>query len=154
MKLEDISMKDLLIMRNKISDKPAGPKTFSTRDKLVGRIKAIIVNKNIDLAGLWPRSAAEMTTPGGSAKAETAEASDALLPGKMRRDKGVGALARQLLLDPEGHPHKLIAAMVNAQLDGARATDNSIRWYANDMRKKGIDVPARKKTRSAHIDTE
>ena len=48
MKLENISMKDLLALRNKIADKPARPKTFSTRDKLVARIQRIIVDRNVD----------------------------------------------------------------------------------------------------------
>jgi len=41
MKLEQMSMKDLLALHNEIADKPSGPKTFSTRGKLVARIGQI-----------------------------------------------------------------------------------------------------------------
>jgi hypothetical protein len=39
--------------------------------------------------------------------------------------------------------------MVNAQIEGAAATAKSVRWYANDMRKKGIEVLPRQKARPA-----
>ena len=41
MKLEDMPTKELLALHNRIADKPAGPKTFSTRAKLVARIEQI-----------------------------------------------------------------------------------------------------------------
>jgi hypothetical protein len=38
MNLEDMPSKELLALHNRIADKPAGPKTFATRSKLVARI--------------------------------------------------------------------------------------------------------------------
>lgn len=52
--------------------------------------------------------------------------------------KGIGRLVRELLLDPVGYPHAQIAARVNATITGAKATDKSVRWYADAMRKKGL----------------
>ena len=85
-------------------------------------------------------------------EAEVAEAPEATE--KKPRGLGVGALARQLLMDPAGFPHALIAEMVNAQIDGAATTDKSVRWYANDMRKKGVEVPPRQKHHPADMDEE
>lgn len=73
---------------------------------------------------------------------------------KATRGKGIGALAKQLLMVPAGYSHRLIAAMVNAKLGGAQTTDKSVRWYANDMRKKGIEVPPRQKAHPANMDAE
>lgn len=152
MKLEDMPTKELLELHNRIADKPAGPKTFATRAKLVARIEQVAAAKDIDLAASGqpkkPKAAAKRAQP----KAEAAEASEATE--KKPQGKGIGALARQILMDPAGYPHALIAAMVNAQVDGAACTDKSVRWYANDMRKKGVEVPPRQKHHPADMDEE
>lgn len=153
MKLEDMPTKELLALHNRIADKPAGPKTFSTRAKLVARIEQVAADKEIDLAEATdkpkkPKATAKRAQPKADV-VETPEATE-----KKPRGLGVGALARQLLLDPAGYPHRLIAAMVNAQVDGAAATDKSVRWYANDMRKKGLDVPPRQKHHPAYMDEQ
>lgn len=59
--------------------------------------------------------------------------------------KGIGRLARELLMDPAGFPHGVIAEMINAQIEGAQASAKSVRWYAHDMRKKGTAVPERQR---------
>ena len=150
MKLEDMPTKELLALHNRIADKPAGPKTFSTRAKLVARIEQIAEAKSIDLveATEKPKATAKRAQPKADV-VETPEATE-----KKPRGLGIGALARQLLMDPAGFPHALIAAMVNAQVDGAAATDKSVRWYANDMRKKGLDVPPRQKHHPAYMDEQ
>lgn len=155
MKLEDMSMKDLLALHNKIADKPAGPKSFATRGKLVARIEAIAADKTIDLASFGRPQQSEAAVPSTQPQAKATETPDAK-PETVRatRGKGIGALAKQLLMNPAGYPHALIAAMVNAQVDGAQATDKSLRWYANDMRKKGIEVPPRHKAHPADMDAE
>ena len=149
MKLEDMSSKELLALHNRIADKPAGPKTFSTRAKLTDRIKSIAKAKGLDLKSLGrpkePEATVDASTPSPTA-AENPKAT-----GK-KRGSGVGELARQLLLHPAGYPHALIAAMVNQQIAGARATAKSVRWYACDMRKMGIDVPERAKHYPADMD--
>lgn len=71
MTLEEMSMKDLLVLHNKIADKPAGPKTFATRGKLVARIEAIAADKKLDLASFGrpqqPEAAVPSTQPQASA---------------------------------------------------------------------------------------
>jgi len=152
MKLEEMSMKDLLALHNRIADKQAGPKTFASRGKLVARIEAIAADKNIDLASFGRPQQPEAAVPSTQPQAEATEAPKATEA--KQRGKGIGALARQILMDPVGYPHGLIAAMVNAQVEGAQATDKSVRWYANDMRKKGIEVPTRQKAHPADMDAE
>lgn len=150
-----MSTKDLLVLHNRIANKPAGLKTFATRGKLVTRIEAIAADKNIDLASFGRPQQPEAAIPSTQPQTKAIENPDAQ-PETVQamRGKGIGALARQILMDPAGHPHRLIAAMVNAQLDGAQATDKSVRWYANDMRKKGIEVPPRQKAHPADMDAE
>lgn len=155
MKLEDMSMKDLLALHNQIADKPAGPKSFATRGKLVTRVEAIAADKNIDLTSFRQPQTTEEAGPSTQPQAKAIESPNAQ-PETVRatRGKGIGALAQQLLMDPTGYPHQLIAAMVNAQLDGAQATDKSVRWYANNMRKKGIEIPPRQKAHPANMDAK
>lgn len=152
MNLEDMPSKELLALHNRIADKPAGPKTFATRSKLVARIEQIAADKNIDLSSSGrpkkPEAAGERAEP----KSDAAEAPEATE--KKPRGKGIGALARAILMDQAGHPHALIAEMVNAQIEGAAATAKSVRWYANDMRKRGVEVPPRQKHHPADMDEE
>ncbi len=152
MKLEEIPAKDLLALHNRIADKPAGPKTFATRGKLVARIEQIAEAKNIDLASFGqpkkPKAAEQRVQP-KTEVTETPEATE-----KKPQGKGIGALARAILMDPTGYPHALVAEMVNAQIEGAAATPKSVRWYANDMRKKGVEVPPRRKRHPADMDEE
>ncbi|MEA9913496.1 hypothetical protein VDG39_12385 [Xanthomonas campestris pv. raphani] len=152
MKLDDIPTKELLDLHNRIADKPAGPKTFATRGKLVARIEQIAEAKNIDLTSFGHPKKPKATAPRAEPKAEATEAPDPTE--KKPRGLGVGALARAILMDPAGHPHALVADMVNAQIEGAAATPKSVRWYANDMRKKGVEVPPRQKRHPADMDEE
>lgn len=152
MKLDDIPTKELLDLHNRIVDKPAGPKTFATRGKLVARIEQIAEAKNIDLASFGqpkkPKAAEQRAQP----RADVADAPEATE--KKPHGKGIGALARAILMDPAGFPHALVADMVNAQIEGAAATPKSVRWYANEMRKKGVEVPPRQKHHPADMDEE
>ena len=143
MKLEDMPTKELLDLHNRIADKPAGPKTFATRGKLVARIEQVAADKNIDLASFGqpkrPKAAEQRAQPQADVAAEP-EATE-----KKPHGKGIGALARAILMDPAGFPHGVIAEMVNAQIEGAQASAKSVRWYAHDMRKKGATVPERQR---------
>lgn len=152
MKLEELPTKELLALHNRIADKPAGPKTFATRTKLVARIEQIAADKNIDLASFGQLKKPKVAEQRAQPRAEVTEEPEATV--KKPRGLGVGALARAILMDPAGFPHALVADMVNAQIDGAAATAKSVRWYANDMRKKGVEVPPRQKHHPADMDEE
>ncbi|EPG5380801.1 hypothetical protein H8M10_11170 [Stenotrophomonas maltophilia] len=152
MKLEGMPTKELLALHNRIADKRAGPKTFATRTKLVARIEQVAADKNIDLVSFGQPKKPKATAQRAEPKVQAAEARDATE--KKPRGLGVGALARAILMDPAGYPHALVADMVNAQIEGAAATAKSVRWYANDMRKKGVEVPPRQKHHPADMDEE
>lgn len=141
MNLAEMSMKELLALHNKIADVPAGPKTFATKAKLLARIAAIAEAKGItdeppvDPSVPGPRTEIDAAPP-------SAKATD-VVQGANKRGLGIGELARELLMDPMGYPHAVIAGLVNAQIPGAAATDKSVRWYAAKMRKEGIQIPPR-----------
>ena len=146
MNLQEMSTKDLLALHNQIADKAAGPKTFATRGKLLDRIGSIVEAKNIDLASFGQPQGAEVTEPHAQQQADAVEATEAPTETEKKPSgKGIGRLARELLLDPAGYPHGVIAEMVNAQIEGAQASAKSVRWYAHDMRKKGATVPERQR---------
>lgn len=146
MNLQEMSTKDLLVLHNQIADKAAGPKSFSTKAKLLDRIESIAAAKNIDLASFGQPKAAEVTEPHAQPQADAVETTEAPTETEKKPSgKGIGRLARELLLDPAGYPHAEIAARVNAAIPGAKATDKSVRWYAHAMRKKGTAVPERQR---------
>jgi len=146
MNLQEMSTKDLLALHNQIADKAAGPKTFATRGKLLERIGSIVEAKNIDLASFGQCAEPEVTEPHAQPQADAAETTEAPTETEKKPSgKGIGRLARELLMDPAGYPHGVIAEMVNSQIEGAQASAKSVRWYAHDMRKKGVAVPERQR---------
>ena len=146
MNLQEMSTKDLLALHNEIADKAAGPKTFATRSKLLDRIESIAAAQNIDVASFGQSKAAEVTEPRAQPQADVTEATEAPTETEKKPSgKGIGRLARELLMDPAGYPHAVIAEMVNAQIEGAQASAKSVRWYAHEMRKKGAAVPERQR---------
>lgn len=151
MNLQEMSTKNLLALHNRVADKPAGPKTFATRGKLIARIKSIAAAGNIDLASFGQPETVEAVEQRAEPQADAAEATDA---NKKKRGIGVGELARRLLMAPAGYPHSLIAEMVNAEIPGAAATAKSVRWYACKMRKDGAQVPERQKAFPTEMDAE
>ncbi len=154
MKLEEMPTKELLALHNRIADKPAGPKTFATRGKLVARIEQIAEAKSIDLNSSGQATSAKVTEKRTQPQADVTETADAPTETEKKPcGKGIGRLARELLMDPAGYPHALVAEMVNARIEGAQATAKSVRWYAHDMRKKGAAVPERQPTPTATTST-
>ena len=59
------------------------------------------------------------------------------------RGKGIGKLAERLIVKYPDWTYRRIAEEVNVQVEGARASEKSVRWYASRMRKRGEDVPSR-----------
>lgn len=152
MKLQEMSTKDLLGLHNTLADTAAGPKSFATKAKLITRIESIASDKNIDLASFeWPKTApaVELHTQPQAEATEIADASPETRTAPV--GKGIGRLACELLLHPAGHSHAAIAEMVNARIEGARATAKSVRWYACRMRKDGAEVPKRQRQLAADI---
>jgi len=151
MELQQMSTKSLLALHNAIADAPAGPKTFATKAKLIARIEQIAAAGSIDLASFGQGAEPEVTEQHAQPQAEAVETTETE---KKPSGKGIGRLAREFLMDPAGYPHALIAEMVNARIEGAQATAKSVRWYAHDMRKKGIEVPPRQKVHAAEMNAE
>lgn len=132
MSIESKPMKKLLELHNSLAPKPAGPKTFSTKAKLLDRIRAL-------------RATQVVAKKSPKYKPKAAE--------KKETGFGVGELARSLLMHPAGYTHALIAAMVNEQISGAKATDKSVRWYACELRKRGVEVPERARVHVTDMNT-
>lgn len=149
MELESMSMKSLLALHNGISNKPAGPKSFATKTKLIARIEQLATDQNLNLAAFRQPQESEVATALAQPRAEASEAPE--VTKKKSQGKGIGLLAREILMDPAGYPHATVAEMVNAQIPGAATTAKSVRWYACDMRKHGIKVPPRKNSHPAYL---
>jgi hypothetical protein len=146
MSLANMTMKELLELHNTLAEKKANPKSFSTKAKLIARIESLQAARG-----------AAAAAPEAQADAKPAKAPKATRKKKDKKEAqprgiGVGALARELIMRPEGYPYALIAKMVNEQLKGATATPQSVRWYAAKMRKDGADVPERAKEFPAEMD--
>lgn len=64
------------------------------------------------------------------------------------RGRGIGKLAEQLIVEHPDWTYRRIAEEVNAQIEGARASEKSVRWYASRMRRGGKDAPDRRRKRA------
>lgn len=140
MKLEEMSMKALLAAHNSIADTPAGPKSFKTKGDLLARVRKLAIVRDLDPETLRQPASSERLSGASITKPDVAEKASPPGPGKRSR---VGALARRILIDPSGTPYETIALFVNHVVPGAKATPQSVAWYASRMRKEGIVVPKR-----------
>ncbi|MFG1419999.1 DUF2786 domain-containing protein [Xanthobacter sp. V0B-10] len=65
------------------------------------------------------------------------------------RGKGSGRLAERLIVEHSDWTYAAVAAEVNRQIEGAKASEKSVRWYASRMRWRGDDVPLRQSKKAA-----
>jgi len=81
----------------------------------------------------WPEkpsvAEAEPTSEPNASKPSPATASS--------RGKGIGKLAEQLIVEHPDWTYRRIAEEVNARIEGATASEKSVRWYESQMRKRG-----------------
>ncbi|MCS0582119.1 hypothetical protein NX784_11000 [Massilia pinisoli] len=146
MNLQGMSTKSLLALHNSIAQTSAGPKSFATKAKLIARIEALAAVSNIDLAALCPATTNDLAEQDVRQQVKTTETIAELSEAKKKPiGRGIGRLARELLLDAAGYPYVVIAEMVNTQILGAQTTPKSVRWYACKMRKDGAQVPGRQR---------
>lgn len=61
------------------------------------------------------------------------------------RGRGIGKLAERLIVEHPNWTYRSIAEEVNRQIEGATASEKSVRWYASQMRKRGDNVVSRKR---------
>jgi len=52
------------------------------------------------------------------------------------RGKGIGRLAERLIVEHPDWTYRRIADEVNSKIEGAKASEKSVRWYASKMRKR------------------
>ncbi|MFN4009867.1 MAG: DUF2786 domain-containing protein [Pannonibacter sp.] len=64
------------------------------------------------------------------------------------RGKGIGRTAEALIVEHPDWTYSAIAAEVNRLVDGAHASEKSVRWYASKMRRRGEGVPLRRRAAS------
>lgn len=62
------------------------------------------------------------------------------------RGKGIGAKAEALILEHPDWTYATVATEVNRLIEGARASEKSVRWYACRMRRRGDAVPLKRKS--------
>lgn len=62
------------------------------------------------------------------------------------RGRGIGRLAERLIVEHPDWTYRRVAEEVNAQIEGAKASEKSVRWYASRMRRRGDDVLDRRPT--------
>lgn len=60
------------------------------------------------------------------------------------RGRGIGRLAERLIVERPDWAYAAVAAEVNRLVEGAKASEKSVRWYASRMRRRGEDVPLRR----------
>lgn len=52
------------------------------------------------------------------------------------RGRGIGRLAERLIVEHSDWAYRRIAEEVNRQVEGAKASEKSVRWYASRMRRR------------------
>lgn len=70
------------------------------------------------------------------------------------RGKGIGRTAEALIVERPDWTFAAIAAEVNQLVEGAKASEKSVRWYASRMRRRGEDVPLRRRAGSCRKEAD
>lgn len=93
----------------------------------------------------WP---SRPSTPFGSARSGSGASKQpqATVPS---RGRGIGKLAERLIAEHPGWTYRRIAEEVNARIEGAHASDKSVRWYASRMRQRGSSVPSKREKQTS-----
>lgn len=89
----------------------------------------------------WPvvsSKAPDVPTPGPSAPKRPRSSGAS-------RGRGIGKLAKELIVAHPDWTYRQIAEEVNARIKGATASEKSVSWYSSQMRKRGDDLPNRRK---------
>lgn len=89
----------------------------------------------------WP---SRPSTPFGSARSGLG-ASKQPQAAVLSRGKGIGKLAERLIVEHPDWTYRRIAEEVNRRIEGATASEKSVRWYASRMRKRGDAISGRRK---------
>ncbi|MBN9583560.1 MAG: DUF2786 domain-containing protein [Afipia sp.] len=87
----------------------------------------------------WP---SRPSTPFGSARSGPASSKQPQVT-VSGRGKGIGRLAERLIVEHPDWTYRRVAEEVNRQIEGATASEKSVRWYASRMRQDGKQVPDR-----------
>jgi hypothetical protein len=61
------------------------------------------------------------------------------------RGRGIGKLAERLIVEHPDWTYRRIAEEVNRQIEGAHASEKSVRWYASRMRRRGDTLDPKRK---------
>jgi hypothetical protein len=61
------------------------------------------------------------------------------------RGRGIGRLAERLIVEHPDWTYRRIAEEVNRQIEGAHASEKSVRWYASRMRRRGDTLDPKRK---------
>ena len=110
----------------------AGGCTPSETATAIKKARELVKQYKLDPSAFrWPQE------PSTTEAAPTSEPSSS-------RGRGVGKLAERLIVEHPDWTYRRIAEEVNARIEGAAASEKSVRWYANRMKKRGEKISARR----------
>lgn len=144
MLLNDLSMKKLLDLHNQLANSPLGLKSFATKAKLVNRIAQLATEQNLSIDNLMQTKSSIEPKKAIQLQEELPETQNRSTLTSKQRGKGIGMLAKQLLLDEQVYSYKVIVEIINEQILEANTTVNAIRWYTCKLRKAGVKIPNRR----------
>lgn len=113
-------------------------------DTAIEKAKELVRQYKLDPGAFrWPQTSStakiEPTSTPSDSKPPRAAASS--------HGRGIGKLAEQLIVEHPDWTYRRVAEEVNARIEGAHASEKSIRWYASRMRKRGEEVPSKNRKR-------
>lgn len=111
-------------------------------DAAIRKARELVKQYKLDPGAFrWPQTAST-TEIEPTSESSAPKRSEAIASG---RGKGIGRLAERLIVEHPNWTYRRIAEEVNGRIEGATASDKSVRWYASQMRKRGQIVPERKR---------
>jgi len=120
----------VLLAKTEVNDCTPGEAAAATV-----KVEELIAKYKLDPAAFrWPP---RPSTPFGSA-ASTPKPSKPPRASASDRGRGIGKLAEWMIVEHPDWPYRRIAEEVNGRIEGAKASEKSVRWYASRTHKARI----------------
>jgi hypothetical protein len=102
-------------------------------DAAVRKARELVRQYKLDPGAFqWPH----MPSAAGTEQTSEPSASKRSPATTSSRGKGIGKLAERLIVEHPDWTYRHIAEEVNARIEGAKASEKSVRWYASRMRRR------------------
>ncbi len=135
--LSEYTLAELVLYYNKIANSLGAPHRKSFESKAAAMEAISKLDDSVKSPTLLQTENEERSTTRSNKMTETVnEAGNVVVAEKKPRGKGIGARAKELIL--EGKSTEEVISTIKSEIEGANPTPATIAWYKNKLRQEGL----------------